>query len=337
MAEGRRTLDSEGFMVLRQLLKPDSVERLHEMVKGDLDSLWPDGLIDCTPSKPDELPAMRIVDLKAMNFGYGKFAYLREPLPSPLNALREALYVALAPVANAQVEMFRAEIYPKQLALESFPERMCDLWERCRAASPAQRLPTSIALRYCPGGFMEAHRDLQGTIMFPFQAMCPLSSPGEDYEGGHFFVQPGKRDVDRQHCQDLFKGDVVIFRSGLYHGLEELTSGTRYAIAMQFALSHLTESPSKPRQTWEQKMAMLQKAAEEDEAGSLAQQGSAFMACEGMSTHAVCQRLRALKVNLRGPLSLPFGKFEILYLDEEIRIIRTGQGWYSVNRRGVFG
>lgn len=45
----------------------------------------------------------------------------------------------------------------------------------------------------------------------------------------------------------------------------------------------------------------------------------------------------AFKVNLRGPLSAPFGKFEILYLDEEIRIIRTGQGWYSVNRRGVFG
>ena len=119
------------------------------------------------------------------------------------------------------------------------------------------------ALRYCPGGFMEPHRDLQGTVMFPFQVMCPLSDPGrscsrqlwpvtvqssegEDYEGGRFFVQPGKRNVDRRHCQalpwvlagllspsqplqELFKGDVVVFRSGLYHGLEELTSGTRYA------------------------------------------------------------------------------------------------------------
>lgn len=37
----------------------------------------------------------------------------------------------------------------------------------------------------------------------------------------------------------------------------------------------------------------------------------------------------------RGPLSLPFGKFEILYLDDEIRIVRTYQGWYSVNRRGL--
>mmetsp|Transcript_97808 Transcript_97808/g.174230 ORF Transcript_97808/g.174230 Transcript_97808/m.174230 type:complete len:244 (+) Transcript_97808:44-775(+) len=43
----------------------------------------------------------------------------------------------------------------------------------------------------------------------------------------------------------------------------------------------------------------------------------------------------ALQLSLKGPLSLPFGRFEILYLDEEVRIIRTGQGWLSVNRRGA--
>ncbi|CAE7247335.1 CSN8, partial [Symbiodinium pilosum] len=90
-------------------------------VKGDLESLWPEGLIDCTPSRPKDLPTMRIVDLKAMNFGYGKFAYLREPLPSPLNTLRDAMYTALAPVANAQLEMFRAEVRPKPFALELYP------------------------------------------------------------------------------------------------------------------------------------------------------------------------------------------------------------------------
>ncbi|OLP79064.1 COP9 signalosome complex subunit 8 [Symbiodinium microadriaticum] len=318
IAEGRRTLDSEGFLVLEKLLDLETIERLGEMVRGDVDSLWPESLVDCTPAKPGDLAAMRIVDLKAMNFGYGKFAYLREPLPSPLNALREALYTSLAPVANAQIEMFRAETSPKPLALEAYPPKISDLWEICKAAAPPQRLPTSIALRYCPGGFMEPHRDLQGTVMFPFQVMCPLSDPGEDYEGGRFFVQPGKRNVDRRHCQELFKGDVVIFRSGLYHGLEELTSGTRYAIAMQFALSHLTESPSKPRQTWEEKQERQRRAEEEASEAAVPPETGAGQ--------------KAFKVNLRGPLSAPFGKFEILYLDEEIRIIRTGQGWYSVNR-----
>ncbi|CAE7260324.1 unnamed protein product [Symbiodinium sp. CCMP2592] len=214
------------------------------MVEGDLDSLWPDGLVDCTPAKPDDLPAMRIVDLRAMNFGYGKFAYLREPLPS-----------------------------------------------------------------YCPGGFMEPHRDLQGTVMFPFQVMCPLSDPGEDYEGGRFFVQPGKRNVDRRHCQELFKGDVVVFRSGLYHGVEELTSGTRYAIAMQFALSHLTESPSKPRLTlgtvggYSYEVAIGVHKVPKDmgrEAGATKEGG-------GRS-----------QTSGQKKLSAPFGKFEILYMDEEV-------------------
>eukprot|EP00979_Chaetoceros_neogracilis_P017316 scaffold10203_cov272-Chaetoceros_neogracile.AAC.15 len=39
-------------------------------------------------------------------------------------------------------------------------------------------------------------------------------------------------------------------------------------------------------------------------------------------------------VKLRGPLKAPFGKFEILYLDEDMRIIKTGQGYYAVNIRG---
>lgn len=38
-------------------------------------------------------------------------------------------------------------------------------------------------------------------------------------------------------------------------------------------------------------------------------------------------------VRLRGPLKAPFGKFEILYLDTEMRIIKTGQGYYAVNVR----
>lgn len=33
---------------------------------------------------------------------WGKFAYLQEPLPTPLNALRSTIYSALMPMANAQ-------------------------------------------------------------------------------------------------------------------------------------------------------------------------------------------------------------------------------------------
>ncbi|CAL1145088.1 unnamed protein product, partial [Cladocopium goreaui] len=274
----RKALETEGFVVLKQFINLESIQRLRELVQGDLESIWPEGLVDSTPVKLDGPPKMRLVDLKAMNFGYGKFAYLQEPLPSPMNALRSALYTELLPVANTQISMFQAEIFPKRLALEEYPPTIEDFWEICRNAQPPQRLPTSICLRYCPTGFMEPHRDLQGTIMFPFQVMCPLSNPGEDYEGGKFFVQPGKKDVGRQHCQELFKGDVVIFRSGLYHGLEKLAKGTRFAIAMQFALSHLMENPSLPRRTWEEKQELAKRCEAEAE-----QQN-----CHGGQKHRSC-------------------------------------------------
>lgn len=38
-------------------------------------------------------------------------------------------------------------------------------------------------------------------------------------------------------------------------------------------------------------------------------------------------------VELRGPLTLPFGRFDVLYLDEEMRITRTDRGYYAVNVR----
>jgi hypothetical protein len=38
-------------------------------------------------------------------------------------------------------------------------------------------------------------------------------------------------------------------------------------------------------------------------------------------------------VKLQGPLTAPFGKFEILYLDDEMRITKTYQGYVAVNVR----
>lgn len=38
-------------------------------------------------------------------------------------------------------------------------------------------------------------------------------------------------------------------------------------------------------------------------------------------------------LELKGPLSLPFGSFEVLYNDGDLRVVRTQQGYYGVNRR----
>ena len=34
-----------------------------------------------------------------------------------------------------------------------------------------------------------------------------------------------------------------------------------------------------------------------------------------------------------GPLSLPFGEFKVLYNDGSLRVVKTGQNFYSVNER----
>ena len=38
-------------------------------------------------------------------------------------------------------------------------------------------------------------------------------------------------------------------------------------------------------------------------------------------------------IDIKGPLNPPFGQFEILYLDDNFRIIRTYQGYYAINQR----
>jgi hypothetical protein len=38
-------------------------------------------------------------------------------------------------------------------------------------------------------------------------------------------------------------------------------------------------------------------------------------------------------VDLKGPLTAPFGRFEILYLDDEFRVIKTYQNYIAANRR----
>ncbi len=41
--------------------------------------------------------------------------------------------------------------------------------------------------------------------------------------------------------------------------------------------------------------------------------------------------LQVFPLPLQGPVSIPFGEFELLYLDEEMRITRTGQNYFAIN------
>ena len=42
-------------------------------------------------------------------------------------------------------------------------------------------------------------------------------------------------------------------------------------------------------------------------------------------------------LSLQGPLSLPFGNFECMYNDGDLRVVRTVQGYWSVNKKLAIG
>ena len=51
------------------------------------------------------------------------------------------------------------------------------------------------------------------------------------------------------------------------------------------------------------------------------------------SSNPLLSLLKSRPVDLRGPWQLPFGEFELLYLDDHFRVTRTGQNYIAVNQR----
>jgi hypothetical protein len=80
---------------------------------------------------------------------------------------------------------------------------------------------------------------------------------------------------------------------------------------------------------------------------NLVLQGLEFSAAENPSKAENVEETRAAtpwpmnwllsqkSLQLSGPASLPFGSFTILYLDDELRIVRTNSGYYAMNERNT--
>jgi hypothetical protein len=171
------------------------------------------------------------------NFGRGEYKYLRYPLPSPVVALRTALYPRLAPLANE---------WHKRLRLEPrFPADLDAFLERCHEAG--QQRPTPLILKYEAGGYNCLHQDLYGEHIFPLQATILLSTPGDDFTGGEFvLVETRPRMQSRAEIVPLGQGDGVVFavnfrpvsgargdyRVALRHGVSRVRSGRRFTLGV---------------------------------------------------------------------------------------------------------
>lgn len=234
--EAQASLVHDGYAVFSGFLPEAARQHLLQQVEGDIGQIADWKWYKNSQGDGQEMRP-RTVHMNRLGFGQGTYTYLCEPLPPPLQELRDALYTALAPVANRDIERHRREVAPKPFKVGAYPASLEAFHGLCRSARPAQPLPTCLALQYSKGGHNLTHRDIYGCVSFPYQALCVLTVPGKDFRGGEFYVQPRKDADDRRHRIPLRAGDLLVFQSSLWHGSERVLSGRRVAVGLQFHLA----------------------------------------------------------------------------------------------------
>ena len=212
-------LDRQGYAVLPRLVD--------DRACADLRALF-----------DDEARFRKTVVMERVGFGRGTYKYFAAPLPQQVARLREELYAALAPVANAWAEALGDPEYPSTLG---------EMLARCAARGQMQ--PTPLLLRYRAGDHNALHQDLYGDVAFPLQATILLDAPGRDFSGGEFvLVEQRPRKQSLVHVVQMAKGDAVVFpnalrpirgghgfyRTRFRHGVSQLHTGERLTLGLIF-------------------------------------------------------------------------------------------------------
>lgn len=205
-------------------------ERGYAVVPGLLNAGHCDELI----AAYDDGPLFRsTIVMQRHGYGRGEYRYFRYPLPTLVANLRESLYAALVPAANAWSERLGSKV--------RFPPALPLMLELCAEAGQAR--PTALLLRYRAGDYNALHQDIYGEVAFPLQATVLLSDPA-DFSGGEFVLveaRPRKQSV--AHVVPLERGDCIIFpnrlrpnaeggRSTFRHGVAEVRGGTRVTLGV---------------------------------------------------------------------------------------------------------
>lgn len=213
-------LDEQGYVVLPRLLDAATCRTLIK-------------------DYGDEVRFRSRIVMARHNFGRGEYQYFNYPLPPKVQRLRETLYAALAPIANAWAERMRKPArYPKTLNA---------YLSHCHRAG--QTRPTPLMLKYGADDYNCLHQDLYGEAHFPLQVATLLSRPGDDFNGGELILtQQRPRMQSRASVVSLKRGDAVVFavnerpvagkrgdyRVKMRHGVSTVTNGERYVLGLIF-------------------------------------------------------------------------------------------------------
>lgn len=179
------------------------------------------------------------IDMAPRRFGIGDYKYFRYPLPRIVQALRNALYSRLAPVANGWAKALRIG--------ERYPPTLGGFLKRCHRGGQAR--PTPLILHYQAGGYNCLHQDVYGSLAFPLQVTAFLSRPDRDYSGGSFLLLE-QRPRAQSMCDAIIpeQGALVLFanrfrpeqgtrgyrRLQLKHGVSRVLRGKRYTLGIIF-------------------------------------------------------------------------------------------------------
>ncbi|WP_432889715.1 2OG-Fe(II) oxygenase [Kribbella sp. CA-245084] len=179
------------------------------------------------------------VDMARHRFGEGQYRYFDHPFPDPVEALRQALYPRLLPIAR--------DWYSRLGRVAEWPDTLDEWLEVCHAAG--QTRPTPILLRYGAADWNALHRDLYGDKVFPLQVVINLNDPGVDHTGGEFLlVEQRPRAQSRGTATLIPQGHGLLFTtrdrpvksargwsaSPVRHGVSPIKSGQRHTLGLVF-------------------------------------------------------------------------------------------------------
>lgn len=104
-------------------------------------------------------------------------------------------------------------------------------------------------------------------------------------------------------------------------------SGSDESRVLQKVVTSASASPDRPR------IVNLKVAGLEVEAAKSSENSTTDVTSRIQKDGLVAGLLSINPIDLKGPLNPPFGQFEVLYLDDELRIIKTYQNYFAVNQR----